>query len=77
MLLLTLAGLIPNFWQSSENGVSYDRTEEPLGAKVLLEMFQRYQDTWVVELLYPDLYDQLEWFWRERRVARVRNTGGP
>ena len=65
----TAQGLIPNFWQSSENGVSYDRTEEPLGAKVLLEMFQRYNDTWVVELLYPDLYDLLEWFWRKRRVG--------
>lgn len=65
----TAQGLIPNFWQASQNGVSYDRTEEPLGAKVLLEMFRRHQDRWVVDLLYPALYDSLDWFWRKRRAG--------
>eukprot|EP01051_Picozoa_sp_SAG22_P001183 SAG22_NODE_44_length_24912_cov_33.648894_14_plen_736_part_00 len=65
----TAQGLIPNFWQASQNGVSYDRTEEPLFAKVLLEMFRRHKDKWIVELLYPDVFDLLDWFWRKRRVG--------
>lgn len=65
----TAQGLVPNFWQASQNGVSYDRTEEPLAAKCLLEMFKRHRDKWIVELLYPVLYDWLDWFWRKRRVG--------
>lgn len=57
--------MVPNFWQPST--ISYDRTEPIVGAKVLLEMFKRHKDMWIVELLFGDLYDWVAWFLRRRR----------
>lgn len=61
----TAEGMVPNFWQPST--ISYDRTEPIVGAKVLLEMFKRHKDMWIVELLFGDLYDWVAWFLRRRR----------
>jgi len=38
-----------------------------IGAKVLLEMFEKYNDQWVVEMLFPHLYDWLNFFLTYRR----------
>jgi len=38
-----------------------------IGAKVLQLMHAKYGDDWVVELLYEDCFDWLDWFWRRRR----------
>jgi hypothetical protein len=44
-----------------------------------LRVFERWKDQeelqWVLELLYPDLKDQLEWLWQERRVAPLMMLG--
>ena len=63
----TAAGMVPNFWQPG--GISYDRTEPMVGAKVLHELFAKNGDTWIVELLYGDLFDWADWFFRKRRLA--------
>lgn len=60
----TAEGMVPNFWQPQS--ISYDRTEPVIGAKVLAEMFHRHGDRWIVELLYPDCFDWLAWFFRKR-----------
>ena len=51
----TAEGMVPNYWQP--NSISYDRTEPIIGSKILLEMYTRHQDLWLVELLYPDCAD--------------------
>lgn len=61
----TANGMVPNFWQPQ--GISYDRTEPPIGAKVLHEIFTRWQEPWIVELLFEDCYDWVQWFFRRRR----------
>ena len=53
----------------SPHNALHCNAEEALGAKVLLEMFTKHNDSWIVELLYPDLFDWLDWFWRERRAG--------
>lgn len=56
----TADGHIPNW---STGGVkSQDRTEPAVGAKVLLELFRKYQDTWIVDALFDDLLDWNNWF---------------
>lgn len=60
----TAEGMVPNFWQPG--GISYDRTEPIVASKVLLEMFKKHKDAWIVELLFGDLYDWIEWFFRRR-----------
>ena len=46
-----------------------DRTEPPIGAKVLLEMHRKYGDSWLVELLFDDLLDWSNWFVAARRLG--------
>ena len=60
----TAKGFIPNF--SGGGTKSQDRTEPPLGAKVLLELYNQYQEPWIVELLWDDLAVQIDWFMENR-----------
>ena len=55
----TARGLVPNY--SAGGTKSVDRTEPPIGAKVLLEMHRRYADAWLVELLFDDLLRCSDW----------------
>ena len=43
-----------------------DRTEPPVGAKVLLSLYERFGDRWLVELLFDDALDWSDWFLRMR-----------
>ena len=51
----TAAGFVPNF--AGGGAKSMDRTEPPVGSKALLQLFSKYHDTWIVELLFDDLLD--------------------
>ena len=63
----TAKGMVPNF--SAGGSKSLDRTEPPIGAKVMLEMYKKYNDTWLVELLYDDLVAWNSWFVDERMLG--------
>ena len=56
----TSKGFVPNY--SAGGSKSVDRTEPPIGAKVLLDIHTKYNDTWLVELLYDDLKLWNDWF---------------
>jgi len=56
----TARGFVPNF--SAGGSKSVDRTEPPIGAKVLLEIHAKYRDLWLVELLFDDLLRWNDWF---------------
>eukprot|EP00980_Cylindrotheca_fusiformis_P027141 scaffold19016_cov147-Cylindrotheca_fusiformis.AAC.5 len=62
----TAKGFVPNF--SAGGSKSQDRSEPPLGAKVLEEIYGKYSETWLVELLWDDLAVQVDWFWSNRRL---------
>ncbi|VEU36710.1 unnamed protein product [Pseudo-nitzschia multistriata] len=61
-------GFVPNW--STAGGIlqSNDRTEPPVGAKILLELFRKYNETWIVEALWDDLLDWNDWFMMHRRL---------
>lgn len=61
----TRRGLVPNLWEAQD--ISYDRTEPVIGARVLAAMYNKYGDKWLVDLLYDDLYDWLDFMWENRR----------
>ena len=63
----TAKGMVPNF--SAGGSKSLDRSEPPIGAKVMLEMYKKYNDTWLVELLYDDLVAWNSWFVAERMLG--------
>lgn len=60
----TAAGFIPNW--STGGAKSQDRTEPPVGAKVMLELFRKFNDTWALEVVFDDLLDWNEWFLSNR-----------
>ena len=60
----TAAGFVPNF--AAGGSKSMDRTEPPVGAKTLLDLYKKWGDRWVVELLFDDLLDWSNWFIRRR-----------
>jgi hypothetical protein len=61
----TLEGLIPNY--ASGTRKSYDRTEPQLGSFVLARIFEKWNETWIVELLLDSLVGAHNWTWNERR----------
>ena len=32
-------------------------SQPPVGSEILLEMYRKYKESWIVELLFDDLYD--------------------
>jgi hypothetical protein len=62
----TAQGFIANFASAGQK--SLDRTEPMIGAKVLLELYGKYKDAWLVELLFDDLLDWHGWFHLYRRL---------
>ena len=68
-------GFLPN--GSTAGGIwrSGDRTEPPIGAKILLELYRRYNDSWIVEALWEDLVEWNDWFMRERLLEPLGLIG--
>lgn len=60
-----LCGFVPNFI-SSNNAVSYDRSQPPVGSRAIWTIYERYHDKWFLELLYPRLLRWNKW-WMENR----------
>ena len=60
----TVAGFVPNM--ASGGSKTQDRTEPAVGAKAMLELFRKYNDTWAVEVVFDDLLDWNNWFLSKR-----------
>jgi len=72
----TADGFVSNYASgSNKQGWS----QPPVGSKVLLELYHRYGDAWLVELLFDDLYDWSNWFAarRTREPLGLICLGGP
>lgn len=65
-------GFIPNIAHSSGFS-SEDRSQPPVGSAMLLEVYRRYREKWIVEALYPTLLIWNTWFFEHRRDE---NFGG-
>jgi len=63
----TAQGFIPNY--SAGGTKSVDRTEPPVGARVLLELFKKYNDVWLVDLLFDDLLSWNDWLLQQRTLG--------
>ena len=60
------AGFVSNF--EAGGAKSQDRTEPMVGARVLAELYKKYGDAWLVELLLDDLHGQLQLPYRQQRL---------
>ena len=64
-------GFVPNGWAPTRKST---HSQPPVGSKVLLELFRKYGDVWLVELLFDDLLDWSDWFHSHRRLAPLNLT---
>lgn len=62
----TEAGFIPNIAHASGYS-SEDRSQPPVGSFMTLEVYRRYQEKWIVDLIYPELLKWNAWFYNHRR----------
>jgi putative isomerase len=63
----TPAGFIPNY--SSSRGIkSLDRSEPPVGALVVRDLYRRYQNPWFLEATFPRLLAWNRWWDGHRQV---------
>jgi putative isomerase len=60
----TEEGFVPNF---SFTGIkSQDRSQPPVGSLMVMELYRRYQEIWLLDLLFDDLLSWNRW-WLNRR----------
>ena len=64
-------GFLPNWSTAGGIRSSADRTEPPIGAKIVLELYKKFKDEWIVEALWEDLVEWNDWFLRERVLQPV------
>ena len=64
----TEAGFIPNFG-AADDDKSRDRSQPPVGALALKEIYRIYREKWIVEYLFDDLLAWNRWFAGNRRLA--------
>lgn len=62
----TERGFVPNIAHAS-GYTSEDRSQPPVGSTMLLEIYRRYRELWIIELLYPALKTWNTWFYEHRR----------
>eukprot|EP01137_Pigoraptor_chileana_P034797 Opistho-2@27869 len=63
----TVYGFVPN--EKGGTVASWDRTEPIVGSMALLAIYNKFNDDWVVDLLFDDLFDWNTWMWQKRRAA--------
>ena len=64
-------GFVANGWAPTRKST---HSQPPVGSKVLLEVFRRYGDAWLVRLLFDDLLDWSNWWHEHRRLAPLNMT---
>lgn len=61
----TLTGFVPNFVSGTR--ASYDRTEPQIGAYVTLQIYNKWGEAWIIDLLIDSLKSWNDWVWNRRR----------
>jgi len=62
---ITPGGFIPNF-SGSYGSASFDRSQPPVGSLVFKELYQKFQDKWLLEYVYDDLLKWNRWWPKNR-----------
>lgn len=60
-------GFIPNY-QAPFGNYSWDRSEPPVGAILILDMYKRFHDKWFLEEVYDELLSWNRWWAAERSI---------
>lgn len=66
---ITPDGFIPNY-QSPYGQTSFDRSQPPIGSKVIMEIYKKYKEKWLLEEVYQELLTWNRW-WPKNRDRNV------
>ncbi len=61
---ITSDGFVPNF--TTIKNKSTDRSQPPVGSRVVNEIYKKYQDKWILNLLFDDLLTWNRWWPKNR-----------
>jgi hypothetical protein len=62
---ITPEGFIPNY-QSPYGQTSFDRSQPPIGSTVIMEMYKKYKEKWLLEEVYQELLTWNRWWPKHR-----------
>jgi hypothetical protein len=62
---ITPDGFIPNY-QSPYGQTSFDRSQPPIGSKVIMEIYKKYKEKWLLEEVYQELLTWNRWWPKHR-----------
>lgn len=62
---ITPGGFIPNF-QSPFGNSSWDRSQPPVGSKIILEIYKHYKEKWFLDEVYDELLTWNKWWPKNR-----------
>ncbi|MBZ5856930.1 MGH1-like glycoside hydrolase domain-containing protein [Flavihumibacter profundi] len=62
---ITPDGFIPNY-QSTYGNTSWDRSQPPIGSSVILWMYNKYKEKWLLEEVYDELISWNRWWVKNR-----------
>jgi hypothetical protein len=62
---ITPDGFIPNY-QSPYGQTSFDRSQPPIGSKVIMEIYKKYKEKWLLEEVYQELLTWNRWWPKNR-----------
>jgi hypothetical protein len=65
---ITKSGFVPNY-ASAYGQASFDRSQPPVGSRVIAEIYKKYRERWLLEEVYDDLLAWNRWWPRARRVG--------
>ncbi len=72
---LTPAGFVPNF-ASQNNFKTFDRSQPPVGAMIVWQIYEQYQEKWFLEEVYENLCIWNEWYYTNRQTKNGLMTWG-
>jgi neutral trehalase len=67
---ITESGFVPNFATVCDL-TSYDRSQPPVGAMIVLGLYRTFGDRWLLELLFDDLLRWNRWWDSARREGEL------
>lgn len=63
---ITANGFVPNY--GSSNYASEDRSEPPVGALIVKEIYKKYKEKWFLDILFDDLLRWNRWWANKRDI---------
>ena len=63
----TDSGFVPNY-AVAFGATSKDRSQPPIGSMALREVYRKYREKWLIELLFDDLIIWNDWYFTHRQI---------